>query len=156
MGGIYWLMVRRGEIKEREKRGIKKKLDISSGASFLCVFIPVRLLAIMLMLISQSVWYPLKGGYCKRPSPGALWRSECIQWLRTRSSVVSWNPTFLLFSFTSKVKVVWKISRNIFAQGAPVCEEELRDAYALQSLCVYKMQAQHFSLSSSFHRRFSL
>lgn len=55
MGGIYWLMVRRGEIKEREKRGIKKKLDISSGASFLCVFIPVRLLAIMLMLISQSV-----------------------------------------------------------------------------------------------------
>lgn len=37
MGGIYWLMVRRGEIKKREKRGFKK-LDISSGGSFLCVF----------------------------------------------------------------------------------------------------------------------
>lgn len=42
MGGIYWLMVRRGRTKERKKGGFKK-LDISSGGSFLCVFTCVSL-----------------------------------------------------------------------------------------------------------------
>lgn len=47
--------------------------------------------------------------------------------------------------FVLPQKLVGKIPWNIFAQGAPICEEELWNAYALESLCVYKMPAQHFN-----------
>lgn len=57
-GGIHWLMVRggrwKGGIKEREKRRIQKVRHILRR--FLPLrSLPARLLALMLMLISQSV-----------------------------------------------------------------------------------------------------
>lgn len=155
MGGIYWLMVRRGEIKKREKRGFKK-LDISSGGSFLCVFTCVFLTynanahqaVCVISARSRLTLATITGSTLAKRAP----QLEGLMLYCCQP-----ESQFLLFLFfVLSSNLVGKISWNKFAQGAPNCEEESGDAYALKSLCVCKTPAQHFSLPSYIHPCFSL
>lgn len=74
-----------------------------------------------------------------------------IDWLCTECSAVSRKDALFLFYLKS-----WKYIVNIFAQGAPNCEEVLEDAYALKKVSVRKVPAQQFSLTSSLHPCFLL
>lgn len=140
-------MVRRGEIKEREKKGGFKKVRHILGR-----FLPLRLYTCASLSYNANAHQPVcvKPGDCysdrhrEHSGEGSASSGQAHAPLFS-TGIQLWHIIFSLFLFYLKSQLerylgIYSLKVHLFAR------KNLRDAYALQSLCVYKMQAQHFSL----------